>query len=80
MVSMSSGLMSFSRETVWPPVATFVPSVFADEMLTSSRLPTSLFARTPSMMSSGSFYSDNEFAPRTRMREPVPAVPLDCCT
>ena len=41
---------------------------------------TSLMARTPLMMMSGSFDSDRLFDPRMRMREPPPVVPLVCVT
>ena len=62
MFSISSGLMSLRRDGAWPPV----PS--EDEA-------TPPLARTPSMKMSGSFDSDTEFAPRMRMRVPVPVVP-----
>ena len=41
---------------------------------------TSLMARTPSMMMSGSFDNERLFEPRMRMREPPPVVPLVCVT
>ena len=41
---------------------------------------TSLIARMPSMMMSGSFDNERLFDPRIRMREPPPVVPLVCVT
>ena len=41
---------------------------------------TSLIARTPSMMMSGSFDNERLFDPRMRIREPPPVVPLVCVT
>lgn len=76
MLSMSSGLMSLRRETTCPPVPTPVlksPSAVA-------RLPTSLLARIPSTISSGSLLSDTELTPRMRILDPVPDVPVDCWT
>ena len=67
MSSMSSGFRSSRRLGFWPPMSIVDPV-------------TSLIARTPSMMMSGSFDSDRLFDPRMRMREPPPVVPLVCVT
>ena len=64
--SMSSGLMSLSRE-----------GLCQVEMLVKLSVRV---ARTPSITRSGSLESDTLFAPRMRMRCAVPAVPLFCVT
>ena len=67
MLSISSGLMSFSREGNCPPT-----SIADDSGVLSSR--------TPSTMISGSFDSEIELEPRMRMRVPAPLSPADVCT
>jgi hypothetical protein len=64
---MSSGFRSLKRDGSCPP------------MYGSScdrKLEVALLTRTPSMMSSGSFASEMLLAPRMRMRELPPVVPV----
>ncbi len=65
--SMSSGLMSLRREGTCPPTPTeFELAPFSTRM--------------PSTTITGSFESVTLFAPRIRIRAPVPVVPPDGCT
>ncbi len=66
MDSMSSGLMSSSRDGSCPP----------EKREKSSEV----FTRMPSTYTSGSFDSDMLLAPRMRIRLPMPGVPLELKT
>lgn len=64
MLSISSGFRSFVRLVALPPVP--------------GPDPMSLVMRTPSMIQIGSLDSESEFAPRIRMRAPVPVCVPSC--